>query len=354
VGLLRATRLLMPVLIILFYIAPAQPASIYEGPNGEIYIGDHLPRELEEKGYTQRGKKKASLHPAGNHKDFLWKVESKGNRVYVLGSVHLGTKELFPLSTAIEGAFEECDSLAVEANVSPGNVLRNRDQIGKALLESMLYPEGDTIEKHISKKTYGLLAAKLSEMGASIDQFRGMRPWFISLLFEIGELAEEGLSPEFGIDTHFLRKAEGKKEILELEGLAFQMSMFKNFTDGEEEALLLYSINGREDDNLRNILAAWAAGDAEGMQDLIEKDIKNSPDMLALMEKFLYGRNRKMAAKIEGYLAGKEQVFVIAGAAHLVGKKGIIELLRKKGYAVEQVRTKKPPAAAAAAAGTLK
>jgi uncharacterized protein len=44
-----------------------------------------------------------------------------------------------------------------------------------------------------------------------------------------------------------------------------------------------------------------------------------------------------MVAKIEGYLKSKTGYFVVVGAGHLVGEKGIITLLQKKGYKVEQL-----------------
>jgi uncharacterized protein YbaP (TraB family) len=43
-----------------------------------------------------------------------------------------------------------------------------------------------------------------------------------------------------------------------------------------------------------------------------------------------------MSDKIEGYLRTGKPYFVVVGAAHLVGKDGIPERLREKGYAVEQ------------------
>jgi uncharacterized protein YbaP (TraB family) len=44
-----------------------------------------------------------------------------------------------------------------------------------------------------------------------------------------------------------------------------------------------------------------------------------------------------MISKIERYLDSEGTYFVIVGAGHLVGKKGILELLKSKGYAVEQL-----------------
>jgi uncharacterized protein YbaP (TraB family) len=39
-------------------------------------------------------------------------------------------------------------------------------------------------------------------------------------------------------------------------------------------------------------------------------------------------------------LKGKETHFVVVGAGHLVGEKGIVNLMEKKGYKVEQIMRK--------------
>jgi uncharacterized protein YbaP (TraB family) len=44
-----------------------------------------------------------------------------------------------------------------------------------------------------------------------------------------------------------------------------------------------------------------------------------------------------MASKIEEFLKTGQTYFVVVGAGHLIGDKGIIELLRRKGYRVQQL-----------------
>jgi hypothetical protein len=44
-----------------------------------------------------------------------------------------------------------------------------------------------------------------------------------------------------------------------------------------------------------------------------------------------------MASKIEDFLRNRETYFVVVGAGHLVGSQGIIEILKGKGYMVEQL-----------------
>jgi len=59
--------------------------------------------------------------------------------------------------------------------------------------------------------------------------------------------------------------------------------------------------------------------------------------MNSIYEKLIYERNRNMVSKIEEFLRTKETYFVVVGAGHLVGKKGIIEMLKGKRYPVEQL-----------------
>ncbi len=44
---------------------------------------------------------------AQSKKSFLWRVQSKTNTVYVLGSIHYLKKEVYPLDEKIENAFDQ-------------------------------------------------------------------------------------------------------------------------------------------------------------------------------------------------------------------------------------------------------
>jgi uncharacterized protein YbaP (TraB family) len=56
-----------------------------------------------------------------------------------------------------------------------------------------------------------------------------------------------------------------------------------------------------------------------------------------LFDQMILQRNKNWAPKIEGFLNRNGNVLIIVGAAHLVGKNGVIEMLRQKGYVLEQL-----------------
>jgi uncharacterized protein YbaP (TraB family) len=73
------------------------------------------------------------------------------------------------------------------------------------------------------------------------------------------------------------------------------------------------------------------------MESIMTKSITGDRRMSSMYEKLVDERNRNMASRIEEFLRTKETYFIVVGAGHLVGNKGIIEILRGKGYQVEQL-----------------
>ena len=51
-------------------------------------------------------------------KAMFWKVSSADNVAYLLGSIHLGSKDMYPLAKEIEDAFERSAALIVEVDIN--------------------------------------------------------------------------------------------------------------------------------------------------------------------------------------------------------------------------------------------
>jgi len=77
---------------------------------------------------------------------------------------------------------------------------------------------------------------------------------------------------------------------------------------------------------------AYRKGDLD-LLDSLQKLMEPSD---AYLEKFLYRRNEIQAASIDSIIQ-HHSLFVGVGAAHLPGKRGVIELLRRKGYTLRPV-----------------
>ncbi|HVN96952.1 MAG TPA: TraB/GumN family protein [Syntrophorhabdaceae bacterium] len=274
------------------------------------------------------------LAHAQGQKNFLWLIKGKGNPVYVLGSIHFLKKDAYPLSRTIENAFDKSDMLAVEANV---------DEVGQTdvldLLDKAMYKNGDGIEKHLSADTYAFVRREANRVGLPAELINNQKPWFLGLTLESLELMKAGYDPDYGIDKHFLARAEGKKQIVELESLDYQINLLAGFPDTEQELFLLYALKDLEALNrdVDRLVEAWKAGNMRAMEGLMTKSITDERRFYPIYEKLIITRNRNMVTKIEDYLNSGRTYFVVVGAGHLIGSGGIIQLLKDKGYRVDQL-----------------
>jgi uncharacterized protein YbaP (TraB family) len=269
-------------------------------------------------------------------KSFVWKVETDSGASYILGSVHVLKKEHYPLSDAINQAYEKTDLLAVEVNLTGPNAMA----LGMKMMQLGSYTEDETIKDNLSAETFQLLIKKLDELSINYEAVKKQKPWMIAMTILQLELVKLEFNPMHGVDMHFMTRAnKDKKEIKELEGIEFQLNLFNNFTKEEGEKFLLSTILEAENvkTELDKMINAWKTGDADGMQKILTSYVEKEPALKELMKKINDDRNVGMIDKIEGYLKSGTSYFVIVGAAHLVGPKGILQALKDKGYNVTQL-----------------
>ncbi len=270
-----------------------------------------------------------------NGKTFLWQIQSNTNTSYILGSIHFLKKDMYPLNKKIENAFEESSVLVVEANLSI-------DKIAEAILLIMqrgMYAGDKILKNNISKKTYTLAEKKLKEYGMDISNFQKFKPWFLAMTITSFELMKLGLDPNFGIDKYFLDKALKKKEILELEGAEFQVNLLDSFSAEQQDKFLFYTLKetSKPGKDIENIVNAWSEGNAFEMEKILYESIQNLPELKDFYRKLIDDRNEKMVEKIESFLKTKKKFFIVVGAGHLIGKNGIIQLLRNRGVNLTQL-----------------
>jgi len=267
-------------------------------------------------------------------KSFLWKIESQTSTVYLLGSIHLGRPDFYPLSKAIEEAFSKSNFLAVEANISA----LDTSVLGSIMTEA-IYVDGSTLKSHLSSKTVKLVKQKMDELGMDIEQMIVFKPWFLALNLEMLGYVRLGLDPTYGIDIYFLNKAKNSKQIIELESVQFQINLLSSFNDKEQEAFLLSTLIDLDivRDRIDKMINLWQTGNALGMEQVFMENIKADPGLFSVYNKLLFKRNKGMVSKINKFLNGRGVYFVVVGAGHLIGEEGIIKILENKGYTVEQL-----------------
>jgi len=269
---------------------------------------------------------------ASEDRALFWRVDSGAATVYLFGSIHFANDSFYPLRAEIERAFDASENLVVEVDMnSPGATERFQH-----LMQSEgSYSGNETLKDHLSKKTYEQLQNYLNESGLSPSLVERQKPGIVVLTLAAIQAQQAGLKPEQGIDVHFMEKAKNHKKILALETMDEQLRIFLDIEDAD---LLLqdsfYALETVEEE-MNAMISAWKQGDEKAMQKLLFDDILNeNAAMISLYEQLYFQRNIKMTESIKSYLKLKGQYFVVVGAGHLIGNKGIVQQLHDAGYHV--------------------
>ena len=169
-----------------------------------------------------------------------------------------------------------------------------------------------------------------------------MKPYLIAGFLSIAEFSRLGYDMNLGVDGYLLARAKDvNKAVLELESQAGQLKMLDAMSPALQEAFLDNAISvlesGRAPDQVTGIVNAWQSGDVKLMQDVNATVNKGMRMTDQLDDVLLYSRHEAMLKKIGTYLEGGTPHFIAVGSLHLIGPRGLIELLRAKGYEVKQL-----------------
>ncbi|MFF2910785.1 TraB/GumN family protein [Paenibacillus sp. NPDC057934] len=274
----------------------------------------------------------AKQHSEG--RGFLWKVENKGNTVYVMGSIHHVPEGMYPLRPEIENALKAADYLGVEVDMSTVT----SEDLQKQVLELGVYKDGTTLKDHISADTYKKVTSFLKANGMPENSFDIFKSWFVTQQIMNIQVAKDGFTPEKGIDNYLIEKANTtKKPIVSLETMESQMKMNNNFSDALQERLLLQNLDPKAvtppspDVTIDYLNKMWIQGDEKALNEFTTTGWDAE-----YFQGLINDRNEEMTKKIKGYLNGdkKETYMVVVGMLHLLGNEGIVPSLEKEGFKV--------------------
>jgi len=264
-------------------------------------------------------------------RSFLWKVESGTGVLYLAGSVHALTADVYPLNPAFERAFEASDTLVEEIDLAEGNLLT----LAPMILTKGMYQDGRTFESVVSKETAVAVTRRLGSPIAA-ELIRTMKPWMVMLTLSALQMQQAGLDVALGLDKYFFDKAKAAgKPIIALETAESQIDRFDTMPERLQEQLLQSTLADldAQSKELSTILEAWQRGDAAALERTLLAGFKEYP---AAYQSLIVERNRNWMPQLDKCLARRTPCLVVVGAAHLVGPDGLLTLLSRRGYRIEQ------------------
>ena len=279
----------------------------------------------------------------------LYKISHKNleKPSYIVGTYHLAPATFIDSIPGAKAALEAVDVVCGEVVMSE---MESRESQKKVQAAIML-PDGKSLTDVFTADEMQRLNAYMDKLlGMNLDnpilksQMGKMTPMALSTQLQLVQYMK--LTPNFNpmklIDAHFQNVAKkAGKSVAGLETVDFQIEiLYKGTTIERQKQQLLCMVDNDEYYALqmKELSAAFFAQDMQALLDVTEEKMGNQCDTTPQEEEALiYGRNAAWAGKMPAMMGEASTLFVV-GAAHLPGEKGVLELLKAKGYTVEAVK----------------
>lgn len=255
----------------------------------------------------------------------LWRIHyPKQPASFLFGTIHVDDKRVKSLNKQVKRRFEESQTLCLE-------VLPDREtQVGIGL--AMLLPEQQSLDDVIGDALFSELSLMLHKMGISPIESLRLKPWAAMVI--LSRPANDG---GYALDEQLYHWGVHQyKKLCALETLQEQLQVFDELSNQDQVALLKDTM-----ENLpilaklnEQLISAYLTGN---LDEIYRQSLKmdNMDEALSkrLRDALIDNRNARMLERMLPILK-QGRAFIAVGALHLPGEKGLLNLLREKGFVV--------------------
>jgi uncharacterized protein len=263
----------------------------------------------------------------------LWKATKDGRVVWLYGTIHVARLSWIYPGPRVLGALRASDVVALELDMTDPGML---ERLRRVLLRRPGSPA-------LAPALQARLAAQVAAACLDPAALAPLRPEMQAVTVEVMQGRQVGLYPTYGIDEALAAVAGHlHKPIRALETPEMQAALLVSddpAKTAETVAGVLDELEGGKSPQMLERLAVdWERGDLADLGAYASWcDCLETPQQRADFVKLVDERNPLMADKVARWHAEGKSLFVAVGTLHMVGRTGLPEQLRARGFAVERV-----------------
>ena len=264
----------------------------------------------------------------------VWVAHGPKATAYLLGSIHALPKNVNWQTPQIVDAVARSDTFVFEVPMDEDT----REAAAETFQRNALLPASMALPSFFDDEMRDQYRQVIMLTRANPEPIVYLRPWLAALVLQGVASGGTGFIASEGVDNKIYAMAAKKRgakfRALETDELQFRLLMGNGKIDDELALLRATFTEILKNHSTKSdaLLAAWTKGDAKALAAL-------GPDSMGWTPKakkeLLDDRNRAWVPQIEAMLDEPHTFFVTVGAAHLVGKGGVPNLLRTAGYKVD-------------------
>ena len=268
-------------------------------------------------------------------KALLWTITKKGYKAsYLFGTIHLISEENYFLPRLTKESIAVCDKIVFEINMDEMTDLSA--QMG--ILSKAFMNDGMRLSDLLSDQDYELVSDHFADLGLPMMMLERIKPMFLTVL--VGEdmdpgMLQNGSMLSYEIELDKLASVKGLEKG-GLETIDYQVSLFDKIPYSDQAEMLVETIRYSDEEaesSLDLYAEMYRTQDLKKMHDFT---LAEESGMMKYSDILLYDRNANWIPLMEEMMK-TDPVFFAVGAGHLGGTKGVLALLRKRGFDVQPV-----------------
>jgi len=254
--------------------------------------------------------------------------------LYVQGTLHLGTPELYPLDVR---SFEALAAAHVVFSEMSPRELESVQELVLSRMATAVLRDGASLRTLLPRDDAAWLE---SFIGVSVfDALASYEPWVAYGAVDQFAASRLNLDPGLGVDAAIFKEAARiGKEVEGLEPAADQLRLLSGPALSLQVLLLRDSIREYRyhAEALSNLYRAYLDDDRAAFAREVTASIGRSeafdPALSEFHEALLSARNAAWAERLAGLLDEGKTIYLFAGAAHFAGPGNMLERLQEYGY----------------------
>ncbi|GGA66749.1 conjugative transfer protein GumN [Neiella marina] len=275
------------------------------------------------------------LAHAGNGASPALYLAQKGDtKIYLLGSIHAGREDFYPLASHIQQAFQDADELLLE--LTPDQM--TPQQLQAAMMKFGVLSSPKPLQDRMTSATYDQIKTVIADAGLPAHQLIFMRDWAILIQLTVATIQKMGLAADQGVDQHFSTlAASAGKPMRGLETLEQQFEILASMDELGPELLYKDFVNelSYAKNWLQAVESAWRNGDAARLNSLYQ-EYDERQQQADFMSKLNRDRNKNWRDQLVLLPTGKTYMMVV-GDMHIHANDSVLDFLKESDFEVKQI-----------------
>lgn len=259
-----------------------------------------------------------------------WRLKGPNGLLYLIGTVHALKPSLLPMPAVFDHIFSEADNVAFEINP-----ILMSDPARANELQALMQVDPKEQKKLYDKSTKRALKKYAKYNGISASAAYTLPIVINALQVPQLKMAALGYAFNTGVEMHYAREASKLgKAIIELEKPSTVIAMLLALPIKTQLLMLRESILHLDatPSSLDTLITSWLTGDADMIYTETFLSITSNAQFEFLAVQMLDDRNQLWMDKIDALIASPKTSVIMVGSAHFGGRKGLLALLKQRGY----------------------